>query len=62
MSSEPASIREMYGCVNPVTPFDVNATARYRPGIDHTKLTFKFAGRDFRLTDVEGTVIKELLS
>jgi hypothetical protein len=31
-------------------------------GIDHTRLTFRFQGRDFRLTDVHGSVIKRILS
>ena len=31
-------------------------------GIDHTKLTFKFQGRDFRLTDVHGKVVKKILA
>jgi hypothetical protein len=31
-------------------------------GIDHTKLTIKFQGRDFRLTDVSGRVVKEILT
>jgi Protein of unknown function (DUF1501) len=31
-------------------------------GIDHTKLTYKFQGREFRLTDVHGNVVKKLLA
>ena len=31
-------------------------------GLDHTKLTFRFQGRDFRLTDVMGEVVKKLLA
>ena len=31
-------------------------------GIDHTRLTFKFQGRDFRLTDVHGAVKREILA
>ena len=31
-------------------------------GLDHTKLTYKFQGRDFRLTDVHGNVVKKLLA
>jgi hypothetical protein len=31
-------------------------------GLDHTKLTYRFQGRDFRLTDVEGNVVKKLLA
>jgi hypothetical protein len=31
-------------------------------GIDHTKLTYRFQGRDYRLTDVHGTVVKGILA
>ena len=31
-------------------------------GFDHTKLTYRYAGRDFRLTDVYGNVVKELIA
>jgi len=31
-------------------------------GLDHTKLTFRFQGRDYRLTDVHGNVVKDILS
>jgi len=31
-------------------------------GLDHTKLTYRYAGRDFRLTDVHGRVVKEILA
>jgi hypothetical protein len=31
-------------------------------GVDHTRLTYKFQGRDFRLTDVHGRVVKSILS
>jgi hypothetical protein len=41
---------------------DVHATMLHLLGLDHTKLTFKFQGRDFRLTDVSGRVIDKLLS
>lgn len=41
---------------------DLNATVLACLGIDHTRLTFRFQGRDFRLTDVEGNVVKGLLS
>ena len=34
----------------------------FRSGLDHTKLTYRFNGRDFRLTDVYGNVIKEILA
>jgi uncharacterized protein (DUF1501 family) len=41
--------------------FDVQATILHLLGIDHTKLTFRFQGRDFRLTDVGGTVVKSIV-
>jgi hypothetical protein len=41
---------------------DLNATILHLLGIDHTKLTFRSQGRDFRLTDVHGTVVEKLLA
>jgi hypothetical protein len=41
---------------------DLHATALHLMGLDHTKLTYKFQGRDFRLTDVSGKVIHKLLA
>jgi hypothetical protein len=41
---------------------DLQATILHLLGLDHTKLTYRFQGRDFRLTDVHGEVIKEVLS
>ena len=41
---------------------DVHATLQHLLGFDHTKLTYKFQGRPFRLTDVHGTVVKKLLA
>src|SRR5579863_148416 len=41
---------------------DLQATILYLLGIDHEKLTFSFQGRQFRLTDVEGTVVKQIVS
>jgi hypothetical protein len=41
---------------------DVHATALHLLGFDHTKLTYRHAGRDFRLTDVHGNVIREILA
>jgi hypothetical protein len=46
---------------DPVSVYDLHATMLHQLGIDHTKLTFRFQGRDFRLTDVHGEVIKKLL-
>ncbi len=47
---------------NPVHIHDFNATIMRTLGIDHTKLTFRAQGRDFRLTDVAGKVVTELLA
>ena len=46
----------------PVHVFDLQATILHCLGIDHTKLTFKFKGRHFRLTDVAGEVVKEIVT
>ncbi|MED5418797.1 MAG: DUF1501 domain-containing protein, partial [Verrucomicrobiota bacterium] len=47
---------------SPVHVHDLQATILHQLGIDHKRLTFKFQSRDFRLTDVGGTVVRELLS
>ncbi len=47
---------------NPVHVHDLHATILHLLGFDHEKLTFRYAGRDFRLTDVHGRVIKDLLA
>jgi hypothetical protein len=41
---------------------DLHATLLYLLGFDHAKLTFRFQGRDFRLTDVHGQVVQKLLA
>ena len=41
---------------------DLHATILYLMGLDHTRLTYRFQGRDFRLTDVSGNVVKKLLA
>jgi Protein of unknown function (DUF1501) len=46
----------------PVHVHDLHATILHLLGIDHTKLTYRYSGRDFRLTDVAGTVIKEIIA
>ncbi len=46
---------------NPVHVHDLQATILYLLGLDHERLTYRYAGRDFRLTDVEGHVVKELV-
>lgn len=40
---------------------DLHATMLHQLGLDHERLTYRYAGRDFRLTDVHGTVVKEIL-
>jgi hypothetical protein len=47
---------------NPVHVHDFHATILHLLGFDHEKLTFRHAGRDFRLTDVSGKVVKEVLA
>ena len=46
----------------PVHVHDLHATILHCLGIDHTKLTFKFQGRHYRLTDVHGKVVKDILA
>jgi hypothetical protein len=46
----------------PVHVHDLNATVLHCLGIDHERLTYRFQGRDFRLTDVEGVVVRDLLT
>jgi len=46
----------------PVAVHDLHATMLHLLGFDHTKLTYRYAGRDFRLTDVHGTVVKEIVA
>jgi uncharacterized protein (DUF1501 family) len=41
---------------------DLHATVLHQMGIDHTKLTYRYSGRDYRLTDVHGTVAKGILA
>jgi hypothetical protein len=47
---------------NPVDIHDLHATILHCLGVDHTRLTFKFQGRHYRLTDVHGRVVKDVLS
>jgi arylsulfatase A-like enzyme len=46
----------------PLTVHDIHATILHQMGIDHERLTFRFGGRDHRLTDVHGKVVKQLLA
>jgi uncharacterized protein (DUF1501 family) len=48
--------------VDPAHVHDLHATILHLLGFDHTKLTYRFQGRDFRLTDVHGNVIEKLLA
>ena len=41
---------------------DLHATMLHLMGLDHERLTYRYAGRDFRLTDVHGRVVQELLN
>ena len=47
---------------DPVDVHDLHATILNQMGIDHTKLTYRFQGRDYRLTDIYGTVVKKLVA
>ena len=48
--------------VNPLTVHDIHATILHQLGLDHKRLTFRHGGRDQRLTDVHGEVVRELLT
>ncbi len=47
---------------NPVHVHDYHATILHVMGIDHTRLIYRYAGRDFRLTDVDGDVVTAVIS
>jgi hypothetical protein len=47
---------------NPTSVHDLHATILHLLGFDHERLTYRYAGRDFRLTDVHGHVIKEIVT
>jgi uncharacterized protein (DUF1501 family) len=47
---------------DPMDVHDLHATILHLMGLDHEKLTYKFQGRDFRLTDVSGKVVRKLLA
>ncbi|MCO8121134.1 DUF1501 domain-containing protein [Stieleria sp. TO1_6] len=51
-----------YAVENKMHVHDLHATLLHLMGIDHTRLTYPYAGRDFRLTDVAGTVASEILA
>jgi len=47
---------------SPVHVHDLHATILHQLGLDHKRLTYRYSGRDFRLTDVAGNVVKEILA
>jgi hypothetical protein len=47
---------------NPVSVHDLHATMLHLLGFDHERLTYRYAGRDFRLTDVHGQVVSEVIA
>ncbi|MDR3406270.1 MAG: DUF1501 domain-containing protein [Chthoniobacter sp.] len=47
---------------DPVHVHDLNATIMHLLGVDHTRLTYRYQGRDFRLTDISGNVVKAILA
>jgi hypothetical protein len=47
---------------DPVEVYDLNATILHLLGVEHTRLTYRFQGRDFRLTDVHGNVVRDLMA
>ena len=51
-----------YAAVDKVHMHDLHATILHLLGLDHERLTYRYAGRDFRLTDVEGHVVKEIFA
>ncbi|MFT5527309.1 MAG: hypothetical protein ACI9HK_005291, partial [Pirellulaceae bacterium] len=57
--------KDEFGCraiENRVHVRDLHATILHLMGLDHEKLTYRYSGRDFRLTDVEGNVVKEIIA
>ena len=52
-----------YNAVEDIVPIhDLHATMLHLLGVDHHRLTYRYQGRDFRLTDVQGEVIQKILS
>jgi arylsulfatase A-like enzyme len=52
----------MHVAENAVHVHDLHATILHLLGLDHERLTYRYAGRDFRLTDVHGDVVKEIMA
>ena len=56
---------DRFGCTaveNRVHVHDLHATILHLMGLDHTQLTYRYSGRDFRLTDVHGEVVKDIIA
>jgi hypothetical protein len=56
---------DQFGCTaveNRVHVHDLHATMLHQMGLDHEKLTYRYSGRDFRLTDVYGNVVKDVIA
>jgi len=51
-----------YSSVDKVHVHDLHATILHLLGLDHIRLTYRYSGRDFRLTDVSGNVVKQILA
>ncbi|MCG8585278.1 MAG: DUF1501 domain-containing protein, partial [Pirellulales bacterium] len=51
-----------YAVENKMHVHDLHATLLHLVGLDHEQLTYRYAGRDFRLTDVKGRVVKEIFA
>ena len=51
-----------HAVIDKVHVHDLHATLLHLVGIDHERLTFRHAGRDFRLTDVSGRVVNEIIA
>jgi hypothetical protein len=51
-----------YAAVDKVHIHDLHATLLHLLGLDHERLTYRYAGRDFRLTDVEGNVVRDIMA
>ena len=51
-----------YAVENKMHIHDVHATLLHLLGLDHLQLTYRYAGRDFRLTDVHGEVVRDVLA
>ena len=62
MSTAPPTSSASPPSTDRVHVHDLHATILHLMGIDHEKLTYRYSGRDFRLTDVSGRVAREILA